>query len=358
MALRDVLLVILAVMLLTLLPAMISGSQTLHPQSGRRSTLAAGVILLLLLASLFARSKGFGVDTLTYADLLGGYCQGHSTDELDLSYRASLLLLNVGMLGACKVSWLPAAWALMVSALLLCLPVPWPFRLRYAALLLFSLIGIELTTNALRQGLSMAVFMLSVALWTRHQMAALLVAVAAVILHTSTAMVLMGLVLSTLPWRWFWLGLLAAIGAVMIFIQYNLEPMLLQPLLYEIQKYMAHDADEVWIRVLAFSSVVAALLVPLFSAVRGRRYTLLSNRAYAIAMRVGFCCVPFLYFPYFGYRIIYGFYPLLLYFTLLNGPREGVRVDRHFALLLGFNALLLLVWAQGSTYMRDVPFLE
>lgn len=358
MILRDVLLVIIFVTLIGLLPTMLNSSRAIRSPSEGRAILAAGIIILLMLASLFARSEDFGVDTGVYAKLLGDYCRGQHTDGLDLSYQISLLLINVGMLGACNVSWLPASWSLIISVLLLSLPMPWSIRLRYAALLMFSLIGVELTTNALRQGLSMAICILSVALWRPHRFAALLLALTSVVLHTSTSLVFAALALSILTWTWFWVGLFGAIGAMVYFINSGLEPSLLRPLLFEVQKYMAHEADEVWIRALAFSSVVAALLVPVFSAVRRRRHALLSNRAYVIAMRIGLCCVPFLHLPYFGYRIIYGFYPLILYFTLLIGPSEGVRVGRHFALLMSLNVLLLLAWAQGSTYMREVPFFE
>lgn len=358
MVLRDVLLVIIFIVLVTLLPSMLNASTAMQWRNGARATLAAGVIVLLVVASLFGRSDGFGVDTVAYAELLGHYCRGQSSDNLDLSYRFSLLLINAGMLGACDVSWLPCAWALIISALLLCLPVPWPIRVRYAALLLFSLIGIELTTNALRQGLSIAVCMLGVALWHHNRPGGLMLAIAAVILHSSTALVLLALALSALGWRLFWLGLIMFISLVMYFIQSGAEPPLLRPLIFEIQKYMAHDADELWVRVLAFLSVFGALLAPLFSTVHRRRYTVLRNRTYAIALRIGLCSLPFLALPYFGYRIIYGLYPVILYFTLLIDPRDGLRIGRHFALLLGFNALLLLTWAHGSTYMRTVPFFE
>lgn len=355
MLLRDVLLVILAVMLLIMLSTALL-KRWKRSSNGDEATLAAGIIMPLLLVSLFVRSEEFGADTVTYVQLVGDFCRGQLSDDLSLGYQLSILVINVGMLGACEEAWLPAAWAIVISGLLLCLPVPWPFRLRYVTLLLFSLIGIELTTNALRQGLSVAVCVLSIAFWHQHRLLAFLLAVTAVVLHSSTALVLLALALSALPWVWFLLGLLMAIGAVMFFIESGLEPPLVQPMLYEIQKYMAHDGDEVWIRVLAFSSVVGALLATLLSTDHACRKKLLGNQAYSIALRIGLCCVPFLVLPYFGYRIIYGIYPLTLYFTLLIGPPEGVRVTRQFALLLCFNALLLLAWSQGSTYMRDVPF--
>jgi hypothetical protein len=358
MILRDVVLGVILLTLILMIPTTLKSNGSIRLSNGLIETVVARNIVLLMFVALLARSIKFGVDSIGYLEIFDSFCSSQHIDEQNLGLHLSMILINAGMLGACNGSWITGAWAIVFISLLLCLPENLPTRLRFTALLLFSLIGIEFTTNALRQGLSIAVCVVSVAMWSKNKLVAIILAAVSILIHQSTAIILLYFALSTLGWRWFWPGLIIVVGAAIYSIQNNSNLMLLQPFLYEIEKYSVHDADEIGIRVLAFSFIASALVVPLLSAFRGYRINVLRSQPYTIALRLGLCSVPLLVLPYFGYRIIYGLYPLVLYFILLIGPYEGIRVGRLFTLLLSFNTLLLLTWAQGSTYMRQVLFFE
>ena len=68
--------------------------------------------------------------------------------------------------------------------------------------------------------------------------------------------------------------------------------------------------------------------------------------------------MPFLALPYFGYRFIYGVYPVLLLLTLTVSRHHFYKPSRHFLLLGAMNLVILLSWSIGSKYMREVPFLN
>ena len=358
MPLRDVLIWILAITSLVFLPLVVIQDLTgKRLRQGTAPILVSGTILFLLVFCLWGRSLSFGVDTAGYAKVFAGYCNGQSMNDEQLSYFVTAWLLNAVMFGACNVDWMPGAWGLLVVAPLLAMREPLPLRLSFAAVLIFSLVGIELTTNALRQGVSVSVCMLAISVGRRNWVVGLPLAIMSVLLHTSTMLVFAALAFALLPWGLFVLALVGSIALVMQALQSGLESAFLQPLLYEVQKYLAHESDELWVRVLGFACVVAALVCPWLIR-RHHDARLLTDKNYQIALRLAVACLPFLALPYFGYRMLYGIYPLVLFFTLLSGCRTATPLGRHFALLLIFNALVLLVWAQGSAAMRDLAFFD
>ena len=359
MLLRDILVIIIMLTAVALLPsAVLHGPSGLRPRPGVVPMIVAGSMLTLFVLALSGRSLDFGTDTAVYAELFQAYCHGESLADRSLSYILSIHLLNAGMLGACKLELLPGAWGLLVVAPLLFMREPIEFRLSFAAILIFSLVGVELTTNTLRQGLALSFLMLGVSLGRKRSLLALPFIALATLLHTSTFLVLLVLALSMISWGRF---LVAAVGAIMFVGFYiksgiDIDSSLLFPFLYEIQKYLGHDADELSIRIIGFVGVLAALVCPwlLTRDAGGLR----SSSYYQISLKLGAACLPFLSLPYFGYRMIYGIYPLAVYFTLLHGREKNIALGRQFGLLLAFNAALLFVWAVGSTSMREVSFLN
>lgn len=321
-------------------------------------TIVASAILISFVLFLSMRSLGFGVDTAGYAELFQAYCRGQSLEDEQFSYVLSIHLLNAGMLGACKLELLPGIWGLLVVLPLLFIREPLALRLSFAAVLIFSLVGVELTTNALRQGVSVSSFMLALSLSRHRSLLAIPFLVLAALLHTSTFLVLMALGLAMLSWGRFLFATVGATLFVALLIQsgIDIESSLMRPFLYEIQKYLAHEADELWVRILGFAGVLGALTSPWFLS-RDASELRLSGH-YQIALKLSAACLPFLGLPYFGYRIIYGIYPLVVYFTFLHGRERNIALGKQVAMLLAFNAVLLFVWAQGSTAMREIPFLD
>lgn len=322
----------------------------------------AGIVVFL--AAMAARSLDFGVDTAVYAGFFAEHCQYGPHRGIELSYSLSAAWLDAGMLGACSVPLLPATWAgLIVLALLLVQPALADaterarLRLRLAALLLFSMVGIELATNALRQGLSAATLLLAVSLWPRRAWLALPLAALAAGFHSSAVLVIGALVLARLGWPAF----LATYGLLLALVwramHARVEPPWLEPLLFELQKYLAHADDELWVRVLSAAALFGTLLAAAWAASPAQRRSLRREAAHGMAWRLAFTCLPLLAVPYFGYRYVYGLYPVVLLFVLLAAARCGVDPARLFWRIAAVNSAVLAAWSLGSVSMLEVPFL-
>jgi hypothetical protein len=326
---------------------------------------SSGVASTILVVLLCMRSLNFGVDTVAYAELFSHYCSGGSLYDVEGSFQAATLLLNTLMLGACRPSLLPAAWTIAIVLPVLVLPVTWRLKISYLAAFLLSIVGIELATNALRQGLSVGFLLLSVSILTaqtgQRRWLALPFALAALLFHSSAALFLAVYLLALLPWHLFLGTSLTIIFLIVNSLDIDFALPIASNFIYEIQKYAAHDGDEIWIRVLAFATVLASLAAPLLARNNTALRPALSNGPYAIAARLSLLCVPSLVLPYFGYRFIYSVYPIILFLTLSASMLPKISpLGRPYAQLLwltGMNVMVLFAWAAGSSYMRSVPFL-
>lgn len=325
----------------------------------------AVIVSLIVISLLCLRSLAFGVDTVAYAELFTHYCNGGRLADVESSFQAATVLLNGMMLGACSTQLLPTAWILAIVLPVLALAAPWRLKLSYLAAFLLSMIGIELATNALRQGLSVGFMLVAVSVLTtpahKGRWLALPFTLLAVVFHSSALLFFGAYVLARLRWLPF-LGVTAALIWVTVnFLDADIALPLASEFLYEIQKYAAHEDDELWIRVLAFATVLAALTAPWLARQPGPWLTAMIRGPYAVALRLSLLCVPFLALPYFGYRFIYGVYPAILFLTLgasmLPGATPVARASAQVAWLLGMNVAVILAWSAGSSYMREVPFL-
>jgi hypothetical protein len=337
---------------------MFANTRVAPADRGDWTSAAMGALAALLMALLVAtRSPVFGVDTAAYLNLFGGYCLGQDVSAEGSSFMLSVTLLDAAMLGACKTRLLPFAWALLFVGLLLLAPSGRRHKAAYLGLLMLSLVGIELVTNALRQSLSVGAAIIAVAFYPRNRLAALVAAGAAVALHTSAALVLLAAFGATFSWPLFLLGMAAGVGIVVAALLTGNAFFLLEPLLYEIQKYLGQEADEIWVRAMAAACVLVAMGAPLLAA-RGAeaRRQLWRDRDYQVALRLAFSCVPFLAIPWFGFRYMYGVYPILLWLVLLAGMRQPGLMGRQFGWTLAGNLTILLAWSFGSSYMQLVPF--
>ena len=325
------------------------------------------LLLLVFVLAMALRSLEFGVDTAAYAEFFDDFCRRGAQRDAELSYRLSAQLLNAGMAGQCSVPLLPGAWALLVVGCLLFVAVPLSspaeqqcLRWSFTALLMFSMVGVELVTNALRQGLSVAVMLLAISFWPRLRLTSAALALVAIGLHSSAALVVLAWAAARLPWRPFLAVLAGAVLYIaMLALQADEVPALLEPLLFEITKYLAHDDDEIWVRVLAFAALAGSLAATRWTAPDSpSARTLRHDMAWGQALRLSVTCLPLLAVPYFGYRYIYGVYPVVLYLCLLAATRSGVPPTRLFLRLFLVNAAVMLVWAHGSTSMQEVPFFD
>jgi hypothetical protein len=358
MLLRDVLLITLPIVLLVLATVL------LHAQGSPAANLAKTVpvwtsaLLAAVAVGVFmVRNADFGADSQAYSAYFTLYCRGGISGEENLSLEATMALLNAGMMGACRVDWLTGTWVLLFILPMLLMREPLRFRLAFIVLILFSFIGVEFTTNALRQGISIAIACLGVSLFRSRQfMLAGPVLAAASVLHPSTLLVLAMLAASLFRWRYLLVIQALAIGIVWHYVQTEEVLSFLEPLLYEIQKYLGHDDEEIWVRILAVSSLFSILSMVLISS-RRKILCAAAEPQYVLALKLSTWVLPFLSIPYFGYRVTYGVYPLVLYFVLSAAEADSW-VQRHFfSAMLLVNIIVLLVWSSMSTVMQLTRFL-
>jgi hypothetical protein len=335
------------------------GRLQIEARVGWATDRAALVIVAVVAYMVATRSPDFGVDTAAYASVFTSYCFGQSPADLGIDFYLSSAALNLAMFGACDVRALPAAWVLLMVAGAMILPSPLGERLRFMALLAVSLVGFELMTNALRQGLSAVLLVGAISWWPRSRLVGLILAVAAIAMHASSGLILIAAVAARFGWAGFVLAAVAGSVFVTVVVQRGIDVALLGPFLFEIQKYMAHESDELWIRLLSSASLLAIVAMPILVAdATERRKALTRSASYSLALRLAGSSIPFLLLPYFGYRYIYGVLPVVLWLvlrTVASAPRLAARA---FAALMLANIAVLLVWSWGSSYMRSVPFYE
>lgn len=331
------------------------------PRGGRRRFVASGTasaLAMLMIGALAFRNPEFGTDTANYSAIFQEFCQQGELPNSEFSYLISVRTINAAMLGSCNVSLLPVTWLLLVVGILLGSIGSWQLKLRVMVILLLSMVGIALTTDALRQGLSVGLMLAALGCWHQKQRAAAFVLSGlSVAFHSSAALVLIALLASTLSWPFFILVLAGVTGVVTFAIQTSDSIASALPIISTLLIYAAHDSDELIIRVLTFSCVLSTLVAPLLAArSAAARREALALPGYQTAIRLAVCCIPPLSLPYFGYRFIFGVYPLILW-LVISATLAREDDSAVFGWALGGNAVILLFWCFGSNYVLTTPFI-
>lgn len=316
-----------------------------------------------LVASMWLRSLDFGVDTAAYAEFFKKYCGNFSLEGEEFSFIAAAALLNIGMLGVCQVDFLPGVWVIVLIGAILLLQNHLLFRLRFSVLLLFSMVGVELSTNALRQGFSVVFMVVGLSFGRNAPIRALALLGVSIAFHSSAALILFCIALVVLPWRILFVVLASLCIAVYAYVDSGVDALVVGAFLYEVQKYLSHDSDEIWIRLLSFACVLSCLAAFIFRVWGAgflwvNLFELLKFGKFAKAAKLGLICIPFLFLPYFGYRFVYGVYPVILYYVMEAASDAKINVWKMFYVIFCMNMLAVFVWLQGSSYMRDVLFFE
>ena len=316
------------------------------------SSIISLICLIIYITVFSLRDVGFGTDTRTYIEIFETYCH-NELGVATVSYALSLKSLNLAMLGACDSSLLRFAWVILILIPLLFLPLSITEKIIYLMLFLYSLPGVELTTNAMRQGISVTWTVLAVANRDRRRALSGLFWVVAILFHPSALLVFAIWFAARLRTYRF----LVAYGVIssLIVEAINLYPeyALTNPLLYEIYKYSQHEGDELGIRVLAGGMLLMTLCTPIF--IIGRKgfvgkLGVDANKVFNLCYAV----IPFVFLPYFGFRVVYAIYPIVLFYIIKNiatyrdGRRELIYLSVFF-----INIGLLFAWAVASKIMSE-----
>ena len=314
---------------------------------------AAFVTLFVMVLCISLRSIYYGPDTQAYYQFFSQYCFGNAAD-LDFDYKASFFFLNAALLWGCNPNYLIPGWIFLFLIPFAFLEMSWVRRVQFFALSIVSFIGIELTTNIFRQGISASFMLLGFAWYKRKPWVAILSVAVSLALHSSGALVLLAIVLANLRWRYFLVGFSVLIGIVLIYSNTQTGIGFVDRFFYEMNKYGSIDDLEIYIRLLA----VVQLCVPISFAWLSRRFAPIEergdNRDWIVSVRLALTCLPFLTMPYFGYRYVYGLYLVVLF---LNYRHIVSRRSLAFEGVFYTSLAISLAWAYGSTLVRTSPFL-
>ncbi len=359
----EVILVIVLVGLLSALTSLyfacaISGNGKNKIQNFKKNRIPLLVgtssMVVLYIFILSVRSLDFGVDTATYASLFHDFCSGDKDVGNDASFIYSLNWLNFFMLGACEVNLLPMAWGAGFMAPFFFMKMKFNFKIYFLSLLLFSIIGVEFTTNALRQGFSIGFLIIAISYFDRKNIIAVIFLIVSILFHSSSFLVFAMYILTKLRRRVFYFCFFFTIFLVCVLVNYEINIPIISSFMYEIKKYLSHDGDEIFIRAFAFLSLISIYLLSIGS---NKFYSDESIEFRLMALRLCFLCIPFLWLPYFGYRIVYGVYPVVLFLIMKDIASRKKSDDREVAIILVFNIIIILVWAIGSNHMRNTNFI-
>lgn len=327
-------------------------------------TAFAYLSIATLYVFLCLHSNDFGTDGPAYLRVLQAYCEKqYNLFNLKSSWYFDLSILYFATFGTCSAAIFPLAWATVVLAVLLAIDAKWTDKAYFISALLLSIVGIECLTNALRQGISTALLILSVSYYPRRKWVCLTAGVACIFAHESAVLMLAALCLCMLPIRLYVISMSVLIVWVLTSLSSNVELASLQQVpgigsfFYELSKYMSHDPVEFWVRALALTTVLstcATALVVTFVAKGAGSQRDSQNVKQLLSLKLALCCIPLSFVPYFGYRFAYGIYPLILWFSLFSVPMHKRRTA--YAMIVGANIVVLFLWALGSSRMSSQLF--
>ncbi len=313
--------------------------------------MVSSLIVLTFFFALITRPVGFSIDAPGYYAMFAQYC--YSNAYIDLSYRSTFGLINFLSAGACSPDMLIPIWVGLFVLLFLFLPIDGASRIKLLALALFSLVGVELTTNILRQGISAVIMMLAIAWYPRSKVLAAALAIAGIMLHPSSALVVLAFAMARLPWRIYTVIIISLTAGFILMGDRLASISALERFTYEITKYSSHEADDLYIRVLAAFQLAVLTLSVYFLGNAKEEIKVNYVISKGVVLRLACTAIPFLSLPYFGYRYIYGIYLVVMYAAL------PYLLQRRplFELLLLANSFVLMAWAFGSSYMRNAVFI-
>jgi hypothetical protein len=317
--------------------------------------IAASVFVVLIMTiSIAFRDVYYGPDSQAYYLFFAQYCFTSSYD-LSFDYQTSFAALNAAMIWMCEPDYMIFGWMLLFAASCFAIPIGLSNRIQLFALIIVSIVGIELTSNILRQGISSA-FMLLAFTWLRKRLiVAIPLAVVALALHPSAALILIAGGLALLPWRYFIVGV-SALGFVIIrYSQTQTGIAFVDRFFYEMNKYSAIESSELYIRILSIVQLALPIICGRIALVGDRGDDKTAEDDWSFSLRMALTSAPFLTIPYFGYRYVYGLYMIVLF---SNYKSIASRRSPAFEILLYASLSLTLAWAYGSTLVRSSAFLK
>lgn len=344
------------------LALMLGGALWIYAYAGHRredapAFVAIGVAILLILImfpAIVLRNVDFTIDARAYLEFFQTWCQFGYAGREGFTFETSMALINTAMLGACDPALLTAAWAGIICVLILASPAPLRSRLLFLGAFLFSMPGIEMLTNVMRQGIAASFLVCALGFLKKSRLMAMLLASLAMLFHISSIMFIGAWWLARQRYRYvaMVLGVLALLGVFL-----NNPPQFAlnaYPPLRYVAIYAQIENFDAFIRAIVLLNIAAVALLPIFVDRDVKfEWGAIAEGDSAFLVKLTLICILASVLPGFGYRFAYGVFPIVLWTILDTGDKSG----RRFPFVLIINMLVLIAWSFGSSYMRSVAFL-
>jgi hypothetical protein len=306
------------------------------------------VVFCVLLSLRPIPNKHSANDTVRYVQELHLYCEGIVSDRIakkESSYNLFFLVTSPACLAESDGLFLFEV-ALFLPLMFLLFAKWRNGTFLWACSLMFSVFGLELMTNAMRQGFAMLIFFGAVSLLERHRLLAFLLCLVAIFGHTS--------VLTFFPF-FLWIGgvrlskktmligglWLSLIGIFVFFAFYGQIIKLFQVVGALGARYSLIYADELK------PSFILFMVLPLYWVYGMRHYCetacVTSEEKKGIVYSTVLLATSYLVFPYITFRVAI-FAVVLQLFLVTRSERQGIKTAGYvfFGLLVHLFIMLIV----------------
>ena len=348
------LIIVLSIFLLLQLLFLFYGRK--HINGERVNDTLSFVVFYFFVGLFFFKNEYFGADTKNYLFEFSQYCLNPDAYVgLDFTYALIFHIINALIAGACHISWLVWVWPIFVISLIyfsLCL---FKCDKLYIVALFASFIGLELLTNAMRQGFSLAVLILALCFFLKGRYVYfVLFSLLSFLFHQASILIVAILLASRINYKILIPGLLAGIYIVFFTTYVDFLPGV-NGFKSSIYKYMPYSDDDFIVRIISLFVLLCTSIVYTWMSFRSDQKDVVVLNSLLNIISI---CMIVSIVPYLGFRVIYGVYPLVLLMTYTSMSVYNRKHYIYLSVVTCINAIVSIIWLCGSTHMRAIPFVS
>lgn len=313
------------------------------------------VFLTLLVLFLF-KNEYFGADTKNYLNEFTDYCLNpESYTGLDYTYKIIFNLLNFLMAERCEVNWLIWLWPYFVISIIFITTLVFKLDKLIIITLFSSFIGIELLTNAMRQGFSIAILFLSFSFYFKRRYVSFgVLAALSLLFHQASALIIVIFIISRLNYKLIVPSMVMGIFLLFGTAYLDFVPGVLS-FKASIYKYMPYASDDFIVRLISLINLMLTFFVYLSFA---RKFLVKDVLTLNVIINIVAICSIVSIVPYLGFRVVYGVYPLFLLMTYISVKRYSQQSYKFLSYVTCGNIFITILWLCGSAHMRAIPFVS
>lgn len=313
------------------------------------------VFLTLLVLFLF-KNEYFGADTKNYLNEFTDYCLNPEYyTGLDYTYKIIFNLLNFLMAERCEVNWIIWLWPYFVISIIFITTLVFKLDKLIIITLFSSFIGIELLTNAMRQGFSIAILFLSFSFYFKRRYVSFgVLAALSLLFHQASALIIVIFIISRLNYKLIVPSMVMGIFLLFGTAYLDFVPGVLS-FKASIYKYMPYASDDFIVRLISLINLMLTFFVYLSFA---RKFLVKDVLTLNVIINIVAICSIVSIVPYLGFRVVYGVYPLFLLMTYISVKRYSQQSYKFLSYVTCGNIFITILWLCGSAHMRAIPFVS